>query len=62
MAEAVGAGAVAADPMSGPALAEGVAEGGEFADQVGQGLGVGLRPTSARRVATFWSATASQPG
>lgn len=40
--ESFGARAVAADFVSGPALAEGVAADGEFADQVGQGLVVGV--------------------
>jgi diketogulonate reductase-like aldo/keto reductase len=40
--DAFGAGAVAVDFVLGPALAERVAAGGQFADQVGQGLVVGV--------------------
>ena len=60
MVEVLTSGAVQADVVGGPAGAEGVTAGGQFADQIGEGLVVGVAAGFGAQLATLSSAARSQ--
>jgi len=61
MMQLLGACAVELDVVGGPANPEFFAAGGELADEAGQAAVIGVRPASARRIATAPLAIPSQP-